>query len=369
MKIAITGLSAVKYGAIVYLKNLIFYLSKADRINEYHIFVHKNYPPDWMVSQRNFIYQKCPFYTKFVLFRFLWEQFILPVKLKKYKIDLLFTAKNMNILLANCKTVISIANMEPLCYENYSNHWRLNIASWMRKLLTIVSIKKANKVIAPSNATKAYLESILPDVREKVEVIYNGNPLDKTLFKPNTPNEASPFLLSASKFVAYANQLNLIEGYALLNRTSGNVPQLWLAGGILDKVYYKKVQKAIARNNLTKKVKILGMVPHEELVNLYSKASGFVFPSTLEVCPHTLIEAMACGVPMAVSKIEPMPEVCENAAIYFDPFDKYDIAEKIRVILTDLETRERLKEASIKRSVFFDWTKIADRLVKVFEEV
>lgn len=369
MRIAITGLSAVKYGAVVYLKNLLHYLAMADRVNEYHICVRKDYPSDLMVRQSNFIYQKCPLYTKFVPLRFFWEQLVLPVKSRVNRIDVIYTAKNINILLADCKTIIAIKNMEPFRYKNYTNQWILNMASWARKLLTIVSIKKANKVIVASNAAKAYLESILPNVREKVEVIYNGNPLGEVPVKVNIPDESLPFLLSASKFVAYANQLNLIEGYALLNKATDNVPQLWMAGGVLDKVYYEKVQKAIVQNNLTKKVRILGMVSHEELVSLYSKALGFVFPSTLEVCPHTLLEAMACGVPMAVSKTEPMPEICEDAAIYFDPFDKYDIAEKIGTILTNSEMRGRLKGAAIKRSVFFDWTNIAGRLVKVFEEV
>lgn len=370
MKIAIAGLSCVKYGAVVYLKNLLYHLAEADKINKYHIFVHKYYPAAHMVRQDNFIYERCPSYTRFIPLRFLWEQMILPVRLGVNEIDVIYTAKNINILFASCKTIIYIGNMEPFAYKRYVNHWWLNVYSWTRALLTMISMRKADKIIAPSKTTEAYLKSFFPDVvREKTEVIYNGNPLGRASFGTNIPDKTSPFLLSASKFVAYANQLNLIEGYALLSRMVDNIPELWLVGGILDSVYYKKVQKAIVRSNLTKKVKILGMVAHEELVSLYSKAAGFVFSSTLEVCPHTLIEAMACGVPMVVSKIEPMPEICEDAAIYFDPFNKYDIAEKIRIILTDSETRERLKKSSLKRSVFFDWTEIAKRLVKVFEEV
>ena len=95
------------------------------------------------------------------------------------------------------------------------------------------------------------------------------------------------------------------------------------------------------------------------MVQLYSRASGFVFPSTLEACPQTLIEAMSCGVPIAASNAMLMPEICEGAANYFEPMDPYDIAAKIEMLLFDEKLREHFKKTSLKRSKFFDWEKSA----------
>lgn len=371
MKIAMSLLSGISYGGVAYWRNLCPALARIDKINEYHIFVQKNHPLLHRVNQNNFIFHECNMNIKSAFMRLFWEQFILPFEIKKRKIDIMFTAKNANILFAPCKTIISIRNMEPLCYAWYKNYWKLNVFSRLRNILTKISIKKADKIIAVSKNTKNYLTENLPSAKEKIEVIYNGNPVVNSN-KENQVNKKKgiSFLFSSSKFVAYANQLNLIQGYEILNNKKMNdLPPLYLAGGVLDKIYYRKIKNFVNENKLTKKIKFLGLIPHESLVKLYSRATAFLFPSTLEACPQTLIEAMACGVPIAASNVPPMPEICENAAIYFDPFDKNDIAEKINLIITDENLQSRLKKTSLERAHFFDWEKTALNLIKVFQKV
>lgn len=361
-------LSGVSYGGITYCMNLIPALAKTDKINEYHIFVQKGHPLSRLIHQDNFIFHEWSLSTSSAFIRLIWEQFIFPWKIKMMGIDIVFTAKNANILFAPCKTIISLRNMEPLCYRQYNNHWKLNLFSWLRGILTKISIKKADKIIAVSNSTKKYLELFSPSIRDKVKVIYNGNPV-KTVVNQPISEETNPFLLSSSKFVAYANQLNLIKGYSLLCEKGINPPALWLAGGVLDVVYFEKIVSLIKEKELTDKIKILGFLPHNHLVELYLRAVAFVFPSTLEACPQTLIEAMACRVPIIASNVEPMPEICQDAAIYFDPFDTEDIAQKIKMLLEDYSLRDKLRKKSLVRSQFFSWEKTATELIRVFEEV
>ena len=148
-----------------------------------------------------------------------------------------------------------------------------------------------------------------------------------------------------------------------------NIPPLLLAGGIHDKRYFEKIKNYIANNKLTEKVKILGLVEHSKLIELYSNAFAFIFPSTLEACPHTLIEVMACQVPMAVSNLDPMPEICNDAAIYFNPYKKEEIALSIQQLLLDNKLRTQLSKASLRRARFFNWNKSAEELVKILEKV
>lgn len=177
------------------------------------------------------------------------------------------------------------------------------------------------------------------------------------------------FILTSSKYVAYANQLNLIEGYAIAAEEEKSLPSLWMAGGVHDRLYFKNVKNLILKNGLEERVRIMGLLTHAELTELYKKADIFVFPSTLEACPQTLIEAMACGLPMTVSNVGPMPEICRDAAIYFDPFDKRDIADKILQLYADAGLRERLRKVSLERCKAFNWENTAKETVKIFEEV
>jgi glycosyltransferase involved in cell wall biosynthesis len=230
------------------------------------------------------------------------------------------------------------------------------------------SIRRADGVIAVSRFVKDYVEQIIAGLDGKVDVIYNGNPVEGST-AANVAKSEVPFLLSASKFVAYANQLNLLDGYATLVRTNKSVPSLWLAGGVLDKKYFRKVQSLIVEKGLTEKVKLLGLVSHERMMQLYAGASAFLFPSTLEACPQTLIEAMAFGLPVAASNSPPMPEICRDAAIYFNPQQPDDIAEKIGMLVTNQTLKENLSEKALARCTFFNWDKTASELVKVFQKV
>jgi len=367
MRIGMSTLSGVSYGGLTYSRRFIPELAKVDTSNEYHIFVPKGDRLSKTIHQENFLFHKCPINTHSPPLRMLWEQFIIPGEVRRRGIDVFFTAKNANILFVPCKTIVAIRNMEPLCYRQYKNHWKLNIFSWLRGELTKISVKRADRIIAVSRFAKSVIEQILPGVGERTDVVYNGGLREPV--QSDTYNGQPRLLLSSSKFVAYANQLSLVEAYGLLCRRRTDVPPLWLAGGVHDTVYFEKVQRLIAEENLTDKIKILGLIPHEQLMQLYTRALAFVFPSTLEACPHTLIEAMAHGLPIAASQTEPMPEICKDAATYFDPFKAEDIAEKMEAALFDNCLRDRLQRASLERCQFFDWEKTANEMVDIFGKV
>ncbi len=368
MKIAMTLLSGVGYGGLTYFNNLVPALAAADQENEYHLFVPMAHPLVRETRQKNFIFHERIGNNRSAIKRLLWEQLVLPRELKKYKIDILFTAKNLNVFLARCKTVISIRNMEPLVYRVYDNDWKLSILLWLKWQLTKWSVHKASQVVAVSQAVKDRLIEKFPDVGKKVSVVYNGNPVSQAVETADKSVSAIllPFLLTASKFVAYANQLNLLKGYALLVEKNPDMPPLWFVGGVHDKKYFQKVQKFVSDKQLENRVKFLGLVAHDQLLKLMRKAQAFVFPSTLEACPHTLIEAMACGVPIATSNTPPMPEICADAAIYFDPHNSDDIAKKMQSVMSDRALRERLAQDGPKRSQLFTWENTAKSLIKIF---
>jgi len=91
----------------------------------------------------------------------------------------------------------------------------------------------------------------------------------------------------------------------------------------------------------------------------------YVYPSILESCGKTLIEAMGCGASIAVSNIDPMPEMCADAAIYFNPDDPDDIAEKMLKVLQSDKLRTGLSTKALKRAAYFSWEKTAKEMLDV----
>ena len=79
-------------------------------------------------------------------------------------------------------------------------------------------------------------------------------------------------------------------------------------------------------------------------------------------------EAMAAGVPVACSDIEPLREIASDAALLFTPGDEHGIAQALHRITSDESLRARLTEAARRRATRFTWEEAASRTLAVLEE-
>jgi len=106
---------------------------------------------------------------------------------------------------------------------------------------------------------------------------------------------------------------------------------------------------------------VRGYVPKDELVRLYRHAACLVFPSSYEGFGLPMLEAMACGTPVAAATDPAMIEVAGDAALFGD-----DVTETVRRALAE---RERLAAAGLARSRAFRWEETARRTAAVYREV
>ena len=109
-----------------------------------------------------------------------------------------------------------------------------------------------------------------------------------------------------------------------------------------------------------------GHVSVPELVELYRRAAALVFPSLYEGFGQPPLEAMACGCPVAVARSTSLPEVCGDAARYFDPLDPDDMAQ---AILDVLERPEPWVERGLRRAALFTWDETARKHEEVYREL
>ena len=113
----------------------------------------------------------------------------------------------------------------------------------------------------------------------------------------------------------------------------------------------------------------MGFLVGKEKIEFYNKAMALLFPiSWSEPFGLVMIEAMACGAPILSSNIEPMPEICQDATIYFDPFNPRDIAEKIQAVLKNNNLLQDLRLRSLIRANCFRWEETAKKTLQVLEE-
>jgi glycosyltransferase involved in cell wall biosynthesis len=104
------------------------------------------------------------------------------------------------------------------------------------------------------------------------------------------------------------------------------------------------------------RMKFLGFVPDEHLGALYANAAWFLFPSLYEGFGLPALEAMANGCPVIASNAAALPEVCGDAALYFDPLDPTGLAAVLRGPARDARIREALRRSGVRRLNHYTWT-------------
>ena len=377
MKIAINTTSAVAGGGITYIKNLLTYLSKINTEHQYLILTTIEGKETFYFQHPNFEFLSFKIPSKNSLLRILWEQLILPFILKKESVDVLFSPGNICPLFSKLPNVVMIQNIEPFSNDLSSGRGLIQrIRLKLLKILTMISIKKAQRVIFPSMKARTVAEKSGTLIHH-AELIYHG--INNEIFHPHNEGDRlsqfkrkyglNKFILYVSHIQRYKNFFELIKAFVLLKDKIGKDIQLVFAGRCFDEEYYKEMQGFIREHRYEDRIFFLGNVPYEELPFLYSVCMIFVYPSTCESFGMTLVEAMACGAPILASQIEPMTEICANAAVYFDPMNPDAIADVIFKVLNDQELISTLIKNAKERAKEFSWEKTAIRTLNVFESV
>jgi glycosyltransferase involved in cell wall biosynthesis len=209
------------------------------------------------------------------------------------------------------------------------------------------SVRASRLVVAVSEHVRDDLVDRLGYPREQVRVIHHG--VDHERFRPGPGSERGPFLLYPANWWPHKNHELLLEAFALARQTR---PELRLV-----------LTGAGHPGGLPDGVASLGRVSDDRLADLYRTAAALVFPSLYEGFGLPPLEAMACGSPVAVSRAGALPEVCGDAAVYFDPTSVEDIARAIGEVL------DRPPGGGIEQAARFTWEEFAHRHDAVYREL
>jgi glycosyltransferase involved in cell wall biosynthesis len=204
-----------------------------------------------------------------------------------------------------------------------------------RRVLYRQAVKQSKVVIAISEHARRTLLDTYGLDPARVVAIPLGIDHDRL-----TPGEAPrrPFLLYPANPWPHKNHERLYRAFSLLRRDR---PELGL-------VLTGTGQAA----ELPDGVESRGRVPYDELVSLYRTAAALVFPSLYEGFGLPPLEAMACGCPVAVSNATSLPEVCGDAAEYFDPLSPGDMARAVGAVL---DNPAPYAERGLARAQGFNW--------------
>lgn len=121
-----------------------------------------------------------------------------------------------------------------------------------------------------------------------------------------------------------------------------------------------------AASTVLDRVRFTGYLSHRQLAACYACATVFAFPSLFEGFGIPALEAMAHGTPVACARAGALPEVCGDAALYFDPLDVPAMAAALKRILEDPQLRAQLAAAGRRREKQFTWHGAAEQTLDVY---
>ena len=157
----------------------------------------------------------------------------------------------------------------------------------------------------------------------------------------------------------YKHQWVVVDAISLL-RQRGYDLTLQLVGGGKGPAQ-RLLQRAIARADPQRVfVEQLAFLPQSELPRHLAEADLFIFASSCENMPNTLVEAMAVGLPITCSNRGPMPEVLEDGGVYFDPTDAESIAAAVETIIQSSAVRLAVADRAKALSEQYSWRRCAD---------
>jgi len=238
------------------------------------------------------------------------------------------------------------------------------------------SLRQLDRIIAVSEWVKRELVELVRVSEGRVEVAPNG--VDHSAFYPRSYAEGAEILVQPFSFrrpyVLYVsridypikNHLRLIKAFDIFKERTGYPHRLVLAGG--DSTNADKVKAVAAQAKCRNDIFFTGHFPVRSLPELYAGADFTVMPSMYEGFGMGVVESMASGIPVACARAASLPETAGDAAMYFDPEDSGEMADRMVVLASDRELRAKYARLGIERAKDFCWDKCAEKTLAVIGE-
>lgn len=239
----------------------------------------------------------------------------------------------------------------------------LDYHSWSARF----ALKHAKKIITVSNFSKKEIREIYNEKGDKIKVVHNG--FNKGLYKKQDNKKEiirilhkydidSPYIFYVGKLGKKKNIPALIEAYSIMREENKEINHKLILVGDASHGY-DEVEYQIREFNLDDEVIKTGWIPEVDMPYIYNGARAFIFPSHYEGFGIPLLQAMACGTPIAASSVAAISEVAGDAAILFNPKDVMSMAKAMAQVILDNELRQRLIKKGFKRIEKFSWEKCA----------
>ena len=288
--------------------------------------------------------------------RLAWEQTGLPLVAQQVGADLIHSPYYTMPLHAQVPVVVTVHDVT--FFSEPELHSALKTGFY--RSATRTAVRRASRVIVPSQATRDELVRLLDADADRIDVARHG--VDTNVFRPPSESETrrvnDRLGLHGRPYVAFLGVLerrknvpDLVRGWVKAVDGMADPPALVLAGssgwddGVDQAVAEVPPQLKIVRTGFMRPADLPGLLGGAMVVAYPSKAEGFGLP---------VLEAMACGAAVLTARRLSLPEVGGDAVAYTEP-DADSIGKALRELIDDEARRVQLSQRGVERAREFTW--------------
>jgi glycosyltransferase involved in cell wall biosynthesis len=233
----------------------------------------------------------------------------------------------------------------------------LDYFRWRRVMDSVVD--SVDVFVAVSNATRDVVVSHLPEVRDRVEVVYNPAAHRPWRYVSSLPEERG-------NFIFYAGGAHLNKGPHILLRAFKLLMERGIDVGLVMTGTAGTWVEALARRyGVGQGVRFLEKLPEGEYFRLMAGAGATVLPSVWpEPLPTVAVESVSLGVPVVGSGLGGIPEIVDKYGAVAPPLPE-KIAEAVVKVLEMRYDREEMRLYAHKKF----GVENVERLVEIFNKV
>jgi len=302
-----------------------------------------------------------------ILFK-LWLDYSLKFVLDRFQPDIFLSPDNFCSLSYKGKTALVVHDLAYLHFPDQIPSVHLKYYQrYMPKFL-----KRADVIIAISEATKVDILRLLPKAESKIQVVHNGVRND---FRPLSIAEQQSVKLHFSQGKDYflfigalhprKNIGRIIQAFNIFKQSYKTDQKLILCGRFAW--HYDAIQKLIDASAFNNDIIHLNHVGSEEILRLTGGATALLYPSLFEGFGLPILEGFRSGVPVITSNLSSMPEVAGDAALLVDPFSVQAIASSMKTIHDDKNISKQLIAKGLERASQFNWETTARSIYEILK--
>jgi len=287
----------------------------------------------------------------------LWYHYKIPRILKKFKADLFITSEvcSLRTKVPQLLIIQDLAFLkDPLFVsKKYLKYYKENVSKFLIKAAVIVT---------QSNFCKSNIIENYEIDTAKIEVLYNGvdeilEPIDfeKREKIKEQFSKGNEYFLFCNDIYDEKSLFNILKAFSIFKKWQKSSMQLMIFS---DPALKAEELQTLRLFKYKEDVQILK--PQHELTQIISASYGLVDFSYYQSLGIHSLEAMKCNVPVITTTERAMPEICGEVALFVNPKEHKDVAEKMMMIFKDEKLRKDLIDKGREQVKKYSWQKTAE---------